>query len=395
MALGSVARIVVPADVTRDPVVALVNDMSGIGGGPAMMLTVARALRRAGMSPHIIAPGGPETPEIQGEGIEWTAFEFHDRRILTRQGRLPRPRGLAARVPEALRLRSLLDQINAAILHTGALVPHVSGILASIGSKRPIVWHLNQVHPWVLFAGPLPDRVIAVSDATLAPGIWRRGVRARAAVVPNGIDVEVFRPPTPAERELARQALDVAPGQPVVVTVARVEPSKGIHVLIEAVTRSSSRPTLLVVGDSEGFDDDGQYSSMLKRSADQAGSDIRFLGPRKDVHRVLWAADAFAFASRSEAFGLVLAEASAVGLPVISSNVGGCQEVVVEGLTGLLVEPADAFGFGAALDRVLGAPELASDLGREGRRRAKTMYDVRKYDEQIVPLYQQLLERVS
>jgi glycosyltransferase involved in cell wall biosynthesis len=189
-----------------------------------------------------------------------------------------------------------------------------------------------------------------------------------------------------------REELGLPAERPVVLTVARLEPSKGVHVLITAVALAQSRPTLLVVGDSEGWEDGGAYYASLEDAVAIAGCTVRFLGARQDVHRLLWAADVFAFASSWEAFGLVLAEASAAGLPVVSTRAGGCAEVVVDGVTGVLVDPEDAPGFADALDNILNAPAVAADMGRSGRLRAESLYDLRKYDDRIVPIYRDLVE---
>ncbi|HJV09226.1 MAG TPA: glycosyltransferase family 4 protein [Acidimicrobiales bacterium] len=372
------------------PTVLLVNDVASIGGGQTVMLDVARVLVDAGFEAHIACPPGYLADEAAVVGAKWHEFEFGERRMLSRRWRVPHPRGIAARVEEGRRLVALAAEVQADIVHTGALVPHVDTVAARRRLRSRTLWHVNQLHPAYLFAGPLPDKIVTVSHAALGPSAWRRGVAHRAAVVPNGVDLTRFRPPSPAERATARDALGVD-DRFTIATVARLEPLKGVDVLVRAAARARSKPTLLVIGDATGFAGGDGYARDLEVLATQLGVDARFLGSRRDVSSLLWAADAFAFASRWEAFGLVLAEASAAGLPVVTTNAGGCAEVVNEA-TGVLVDPDDVEGFAHAFDRLAGDPGLRSQQGASGRQRAAEHFDVATLGRRLLPHYLDLVE---
>ena len=370
--------------------VLLVNDVATVGGGQTVMLDVARVLIAAGFTAHVACPPGHLAEQATAIGADWHEFRFAERRLLTSRGRLPRPQAVAARVGEGRRLAALAADVGADIVHTGALVPHLDVVAA--GRRRTVrtVWHLNQVHPAYLFAGPLPDSIVSVSRAALRPARWRAAARDRAAVVPNGIDVDRFRPPAPDERRQIRDRLGLGEAF-TVVTVARLEPLKGVDTLIRAAAAARSRPVLLVVGDATGYLGGPAYADGLRGLADDLGVDARFLGARADVPELLRAADAFAYASRYDAAPLVLAEASATALPVVTSNAGGCGEMVDDGATGVLLEPEDVTGFATTFDRLAGSPDLRLRLGRAGRQRAVEELDVGRLADRLLPHYVDLV----
>lgn len=366
--------------------VLLVNDLATVGGGQTVMLDVARVLLDAGFDVHVASPSGHLADRSTAMGVQWHDFRYTQRRLLTPRYRLPRPQAMVARIDEGRRLAALAHQVGADIVHTGALIPHVDAKFGRLPVR--VVWHVNQMHPAYLFAGPLPDRIISVSRAALRPAAWRPAVAERSAVVPNGVDVDRFRPPSAAERTRAREAHGLGDDF-TVVTVARLEPLKGVDTVIRAAARCSLKPVVLVVGDATGYGGGHGYADGLQALAADLSVDARFLGSRADVDEVLWAADVFAFASRWEAFGLVLAEASASALPVVSGDSGGCPEVV-DGSTGVLVGVDDVAAFAEAFDRLAGDPSLRRRLGAAGRQRATEAFDVARLGERLLPHYFEL-----
>ncbi len=368
----------------------LVNDVASVGGGQTVMLEVARVLIAAGFHAHVASPPGHLAQQSEAIGAQWHEFAYAQRRLLSPRWRLPRAKAVAARITEGRSLAALAAEIGADVVHTGALVPHVDLVAAGRRIRARTVWHLNQIHPRYLFAGPLPDKIISISQAALRPASVRPGVARRSAVIPIGVDLERFRPPSADERTKARVALGLPADAFTVVTVARLEPLKGVDLLIRAASRARVKPVLVVIGDATGFSGGDAYARGLTDLAAELSVDVRFLGARNDVAQLLWAADLFAFATRWEAFGLVLAEASASGLAVVTTPTGGCREVIAEGETGLFVDIDDVAGFAAALDRLAAVPELRSRLGAAGRRRAVEAFDLAALGERLLPHYLEL-----
>ncbi len=220
------------------------------------------------------------------------------------------------------------------------------------------------------------DGIFAVSryTASVARGL---GVDpGKIHVVPNGVDAARFELPDAAERALRFRERHQLLDRPCFVTVARLQPHKGIDTAIAALPallRKVPRATYVVVGD-------GPDAERLRGLAAQLGvsAHVRMLGRVSDDEIVdaLVACDAFALLSREappnvEGFGLVLLEAGACGRPVLGARSGGIPDAVAEGDSGLLVAPDDVEATAGALARLLGDPELAHHLGEGGRRRAR------------------------
>ena len=371
-------------------VVLLVNDAAGVGGAQTVMADVAAALLGVGFDTHLASPAGRLVDACTALGATWHPFAFEERRMLSARARLPRLPALRARREEGRRLAALAADIGADIVHTGALVPHLDAVVPGRRRRRAkVVWHLQQISPPSLFACPLPDRIVSVSRAALEPARWRRAAVARARVIPNGVDPSLYRPPTAAERRSARELMGLG-DELAILTVARLEPLKGIDTLIRAAARMARHAVLVVVGDAEGYEGGGAHAAHLQDLAHDSGVDVRFLGARTDVRHLMQGADVFGLASRWEAFGLVLLEASASGLPVVSSDAGGCGEVVVNGETGFLIDPEDVSGFASALDR-LADEEERQRMGAAGRSRAVGTFTPHRLSDELVPLYRNLL----
>lgn len=358
----------------------MVNDVAEIGGGATAMADVAEVLIADGYDVHVACPEGPLVDRVGRLGATWHRFDFAERRMLSEPAsgrpRLPRAAALRERRRDGRRLADLADRVGASAVHTGALVPHLAAV--AVRRRRPLVWHINQVHPSYLVAGPLPDAILGVSHAALEPLVWRAAARRRSAVVPNGIDTERFRPAHGTERKQARADLGLD-DEPVVITVARLDRAKGIDTVVLAAAASSTHPVVVVVGD-------GPHRPDVPEA-----TDVRMLGTRVDVDAVLRAADVFAFGSRWEAFGLAVGEASATGLPVVSTRAGGCAEVVSDGTTGVLVDVDDVAAMAGALDDLFGDPARRERLGAAGRRRVVERFDRADLDARLLPHYRRLV----
>jgi D-inositol-3-phosphate glycosyltransferase len=197
-----------------------------------------------------------------------------------------------------------------------------------------------------------------------------RADAARIAVVPCGVDTDLFRPDTAQQ---ARAALGLGPG-PVALYVGRLAPIKGLDTLLDALARvrEHGRPLrLLVIGGDTDEPLDG-HEGQLRRRVQRLGlgQAVRFLGAQtQDTLRAYYvAADVTVLPSYYESFGMVALEAMACGSPVIASRVGGLTSTVRDGVTGFLVPEGDAPALAARLDAVLADPDLRWRLGREGVR---------------------------
>lgn len=200
-------------------------------------------------------------------------------------------------------------------------------------------------------------KVIAVSSALRQVGIELRAHPGRSMHIGNGIDLDKFCPLPKAD---ARSELGLNPGARVLVSVGGVGERKGFHRVIE-VMRSllPSHPSLvlLIVG---GPSPDGDWTPRLKEMVREHGLDphVRFLGemPPESLRTPLSAADVFVLATRYEGWANVFLEAMACGLPVVTTRVGGNDEVVCREDLGIVVPFGDPQALAEAIDRALRTP---------------------------------------
>jgi len=172
------------------------------------------------------------------------------------------------------------------------------------------------------------------------------------------------RPPSAAE--IAKATADIGAGdRPVLLTVARLAPQKGLDVLIAAAARWRDRdpqPRTVIAGE-------GPLAAELRAQASQAGADVLLLGARQDVPALLASADVVIVPSRWEARALIVQEAMQSGRPIVATRVGGIPE-----LTGddgaLLVRPDDAAALAAAVTTVLDDPALTARLSKAASARS-------------------------
>ena len=233
---------------------------------------------------------------------------------------------------------------------------------------------------------PLADRLRMVAEARLASlgtvvvpsravADWlvTRGVAAhRVEVIGHWIDVR-------------RQSPRTRDGVLVVGVAAQLEPWKGIDILIDACAAMGQPVRLEVFGD-------GSQRRVLEQRAAQRRVDAHFHGEVADVRERLAGIDVLASPSRVENLPFAVLEGMAHALPVVATRVGGVPELVVDGETGLLVEPGDATALAAALDRLACAPALADAIGRAGAARASRFYNEAQILPRFLSLYRRLLD---
>lgn len=249
------------------------------------------------------------------------------------------------------------------------------------------------------------DAVIAVS-AAMAGDLSRCYPSvdpARVTVIHNGVDAEEFgRRPNPAT--VARYGLN--PTEPYLLFVGRLTRQKGVLELLEVAAGLPSRTQLLLCASSP---DTPQIEEALRsrlQALQVSHPGVRLVSepvPQPDLVALLSGARAFLCPSIYEPLGIVNLEAMACGAAVVASAVGGIPEVVVDDVTGLLVEmdqgpgnqlvagPGWADRFARAIDRLLADPRLAERLGRAGRERAVSAFSWRAVAERTATLYESLI----
>ncbi len=235
------------------------------------------------------------------------------------------------------------------------------------------------------------DRAIGVGEAVRQALIQNEGLPPkRVEVIYNGIDLTRFDPAAPLRAEV-RSELQLVQKDYVLIQVARLDYLKDHATALRmlALLRDAGSPVkLLIVGD--GPERAATEALCAELSLD---SQVRFLGLRTDVPRLIQAADALLLTSVSEGIPLTLIEGMAAGLPVLATDVGGVHEVVEREATGLLAPAKDPVGLKDQLHRLMQDPAWSRQMGRAGRLRAERLFSEPEMHRQYRNVYLSLAGR--
>ncbi len=352
------------------PEVALVTYSTKPRGGVVHTLSLAEALQRQGFGVRVVALGDPGTGFFRDTGVPHTI------------------------VPAPPRLDTLEDRVFAAIDTLEAWlrdagerydIVHTQDCIAASAAARVrdagagftvirTVHHVDDFRTEALIdcqrrAIVEPDRLVVVSEH------WRSSLQAEFGVDPvvihNGVDPARFAPIPAAERQAFRERAG-ADGRFVLLSVGGVEPRKGSVYLFEAMARLKGDAVLVVVG-GESFQDYAAYREeaygALPGLGLELGRDIVVLGTidDPDIRRWYRSADALAFPSTKEGFGLAVLEAVCADLPVVASDLPVFREYLVHERNALLAPVGDSAALAAELRRVIDDAALRDRLRTNAR----------------------------
>lgn len=237
------------------------------------------------------------------------------------------------------------------------------------------------------------DGHVAISPA-LARAYEQAGLpREKMRLIPQGVDIERFRPPEGAVAH--REGLGIPVHGAVVVFVGSLIERKGIDLLLaawEKVHANWPDATLVMVGRNEFADDPAAAAFLedhLGRLSESALRQVLQAGVRPDVEEYLRAADAFAFPSRREGFGTVMIEAMATGLPCVVAELPDITDYIfaADGSTGRIVPQDDADALARELCLLLADPDRAATMGAAARRRAAERFSMTQVADDYLDFY--------
>lgn len=373
-----------------------------VGGTEVLVCQLARWLRRDGLGVTVgcLDEFGELGRELAAEGV---VVELYSRR----EGF---DAGLAPRIARSLR-RHAVD-----VVHAHQYAPYFYGALAKALTGVPLIFtEHGRAYPDLpsrrrrafnrVFA-PIVDRITAVSEDVRDSLRRVEGIApTRVEIVRNGVDLDRFAHRRPEDRQAARESLALSAGARVVGTVGRLDPIKNYPLLLAAIRRLREDlpdTVLLIVGD-------GPERPRLEALARELGieAQVRFLGMRRDVDRILPALDVFALSSFSEGMPVTLIEAMAASVPVVSTGVGGIPGILRSGQEGLLVSgvPPDprtspepvvsgyVDRFAGTVRRLLVEPGLGQALAERASKRARTEFSLDSMCRSYRRLYDDVLDR--
>ena len=360
------------------------DDLSAVGGSEIAQLRVVAGLSSTGWSVDLLfVRRGDLWPQ-------WNAIASRKKAVR------------ASRVQRGAPLRSSLGSFDAMLkvvrsdaqvvyLHNPGDLP--AALVATRLKRIPLALHLHVPPP---FRQPRwLNRLIRKADVVITPSAdtserWARvaGLPAnRVSVIPTGIDTDLFVPMTAAERDELRLVLGLDPDIPMILYAGRIDPTKGLTYLMEAVRLMENRANLVMCGSGA----DSQFTDRLHRES--RGMDVTWLSRRLHMRSLLAAADLVVLPSLvAETQGMVLIEAMSCGTPAVATEVGGIPETLA-GFPDRLVPPGDASALAAAMDRLIGWRRSSSALGEDARRWVEEHLPLNRAVEAVSTLLRNLIER--
>ena len=353
------------------------------GGAERHWATLIPALHRRGVEVRLLCLNGEGAlfEGVRAAGVPAACVHLGGRGDL--RG-LRRALSEAAGRPGAVVTRGVSPQLVGEAIARRAGAAHVVNEhtpLTPAGDLLPMRPHQRLLTELV---APRVDLVIGVSERQKAP-LQRLGYRGeRIVTVPNGVfDADVA---VRADRRLTRHTLRLEADDFAVLCVSNLRREKGVRGFIEAVSRARERePRLrgLVAGDGP------ERERLEELAAEREG--VRLLGSRGDVPDLIAACDALCLLSHAEALPMSILEAMALGRPVVTTDVGGTPEAVIDGATGIVVAPGHGAAATAALERLAANPHWARELGSRARERQQERFG----GEAMVDGYLRALEGVA
>lgn len=365
------------------------------GGVERGTIEIARAIVQAGGRALVASAGGPNVARLTRVGAEHIDLPLDSKKPWTI---------LANRH----RLRALIGREKVSLVHARSRAPAWSAGPAARASGVPFVttyhgsynegsWFKKRYNRIMVSA----DRVIAIS--TFIAGLIRQRYGTpddSVRIIHRGADLDIFRPSAVGAGRLIelQRAWGIQEDTRVILLPARLTRWKGQGVLIAAFAELAGRRdvsdlVVVLAGDDEGRAD---YLRELERLCRQLGLSSRqvvFAGQCNDMPAAMMLADIVVSASiEPEAFGRTMAEAAAMGKPIIASAIGAAPEIVIPGQTGWLVPPGVVSALADALEKALSltATERA-ELASLAQQRVKKLFSVDAMCEKTLSVYRELL----
>lgn len=358
-------------------------ETSGVGGAERVLIDLVCNLDRQRWRPVVVVPSSG-----------WLPDRLHDAGIETIELRESGPFDVAC----LARVVAVARRVNADIVHSHLFGSAVrAGVVAGFCGIPGI----GTIHGAQDFR-----RTERWSGLKL--GIVRHGLRAvvfvseplrqaclesmrlqesQTRVITNGVDAQRF---APGRSSSVRSELGISADSFVVGCVGRLQPVKGLETFIKsaAMLKAASRGyRFVVVGDGNA-----DYARELRMLCDRLGvaEDVVFAGFRSDVSEMMASFDVYTLTSRSEGFSLSTIEAMASGLPVVATRCGGPEQILDDGVTGLLVENGSAIAVAGAIERLRRDPSERGRFAVAARDAVLRRYTV----EAQVRAYEELYEHV-
>jgi glycosyltransferase involved in cell wall biosynthesis len=369
-------------------------DQPFLGGGQINLISLARSLDKEKFEVFACSrDGGPLVEEFEKIDIQHFPVPFSKR--------------MGRKIVQ--KISPILTNKKIDILHTHGGIAGFYGRWAARKCRTPVIVHtLHGIHYlhyrnfllkrfFILlerYFSRFTDAVIFVSGADKEKGKkFKLAPEGKMCTIKNGIDLSAFKEEDMVNSKAAkRKEAELESFQPIVGTVARLHRQKGIPYLLKATQKISQafpRIKILIIGG-------GPLGQKLERMARRLDvkEHVWFMGERKDAQDLASLFDVFILPSLWEGLPYVLMEASALGKPVVATDVDGNREIIEDGKTGILVPARNPEKMAEAVVKLLREKAFASKLGERAKKSVPPKFSLSRMVEETQSLYLKLCQRV-
>ena len=362
---------------------------------------IMRALIDVGLQVYAVSPPGPFVADIERLGVDHVPW------ILSRRSLNP-----LTEFKSLVRLVRIYRRLRPGLVQHFTVKPNVYGALAARLTGIPVVFSGVQGLGYAFGEGGgkrgllrlmlsalykltalLSDRFVLLNSHDLDRLFSETSMfRHKAMVVPGGVGVnlqEFSEDAISGTRQLEfRDSLGIDQDAIVVTMASRLLYDKGVSEYVNAarMVRERSAGTAFVLAGATDPDNLASVTCADIREWSEAG-DVRIVGHIADMPTLLATSDVVVLPSYSEGIPRVLIEAAAMSTPIVSTTIPGVAEIVEDGVNGSLVPPRDADALASAIEMLLNNPQLRSEYGAAGRRKAEREYDDRQVAQAYVEEY--------
>ncbi len=372
---------------------AVMQVLPGLVGGGVERGTVemAEALAEAGWTSIVVSSGGPMVRELERAGALHVELPVHSKNPFVMQRNVGR-------------LARLVRRHGIDLIHARSRAPAWSALGAA---RRTGARFVTTVHGPYSFGIPFKrlynsvmvrgDRVIAISEFIRRYIVenYRKVNPDRVRLIHRGVNTDIFDPAKVSAARVIQltEQWRLPDGVPTVMLPARLTRWKGHQVLLQALARLGDRPVrCLIVGGEQGRTG---YRRELETQVRRLGLEgvVHIVGDCRDMAAAYKIADVVVSASTEpEAFGRVVAEAQAMGKPVIAPNHGAAPEIIIPDVTGWLVPPGNPAALAEALEWALDLDTIEREvLGRRAIERVHAHFTKRRMCDATLGIYRELL----
>jgi lipopolysaccharide heptosyltransferase II len=348
-----------------------------VGGVETGTLDLAKYLVKAGHKAVVVSAGGELVKELETCGAIHYQLPVHKKSVFTM-------------IRMISRLVEIIKKEQIDIVHARSRVPAWIAYFASRKTRKVFITTCHGYYKKHIFSYVMgwAKSVIVLSNVIGRHMIEDFSVPyERIRLIPRSVDLERFKYISPDKKRKKEFNVGI---------IGRLTPIKGHLDFIKAmakVSRVMPSVKIWIVGDAPSSRQ--AYKEQIEVLVKRLGlwHATQFLGTQRDVPSILAHLDLLVLATTTqEAFGRVIIEAQAAGVPVVATKVGGVVDIIEDNKTGLLVAPSDPSGMAEAIIKISKEPELAGKLAENAYKKVKEKYNVELMVERTVGVYKEALE---